>query len=44
MVSLVFDPTEFISLILASIGLLAILYLYFLKNVKKDCGFGETKC
>lgn len=36
MVNFVFDPTEFVSLILASIGLLVIIYLYFFKNVKKD--------
>ena len=36
MVSFVFDTTEFISLIVASIGLLIILYLYFFKNIKED--------
>ena len=36
MVSFVFDTTEFISLIVASIGLLIIIYLYFFKNIKED--------
>lgn len=36
MVSFVFDTTEFISLIVASIGLLIVTYLYFFKNIKED--------
>jgi len=35
-VSFAFDVTEFISLIVAFIGLLIIIYLYFFKNVKED--------
>jgi len=35
-VSFVFDTSEFVSLIAASIGLLIILYLYFFKNIKED--------
>ena len=36
MVSFVFDTSEFISLIVASIGFLIIIYLYFFKNIKED--------
>ena len=36
MVSFNFDPTEFISFIVASIGFLVILYLYFFKKIKND--------
>lgn len=36
MVSFVFDPTEFASLIIAFMGLLFIIYFYFFKNIKKD--------
>jgi len=32
----VFDTTEFISLIVASIGFLIIIYLYFFKNIKEE--------
>ena len=31
-----FDTSEFISLIVASIGFLIIVYFYFFKNIKKD--------
>ena len=36
MVSFIFDVTEFVSLIIASIGLLIIISLYFFKNIKED--------
>ena len=36
MVSFIFDTSEFISLIVTSIGFLIIIYLYFFKNIKKD--------
>lgn len=36
MASFMFDPTELASLIVISIGLLIIIYLYFFKNVKED--------
>ena len=36
MVSFVFDASEFMSLIVASIGLLIIIYFYFFKKVKED--------
>ena len=36
MVGFVFDTTEFISLIITSIGFLIIIYLYFFKNIKED--------
>lgn len=36
MVGFVFDPTEFVSLIIAFMGLLFIIYFYFFKNIKKD--------
>ena len=36
MVIFIFDTTEFISLIVASIGFLFIIYLYFFKGVKKN--------
>ena len=36
MVSFAFDISEFISLIVTSIGFLIIIYLYFFKNIKED--------
>ena len=36
MVSFTFDTSEFISLIVASIGFLIIIHLYFFKNIKED--------
>ena len=36
MVSFIFDTTEFISLIVTTIGLLIITFIYFLKGIKKN--------